>query len=297
MSNGAAPSLPPLAQKLLVIDAVSDAYKFVFGNLKPLARAAAIPFAILAAAALRGVWAEQVSNMSVFSEYLWGALTYAAVVPFQTQLCRHALKLTGNHAPVLGFPWGRRESWFAIHQLGLTAAFCGFVLGADYVISESILTSSTGSGARPDFGGIVTAVVLYLCLILFAIVVALRIALALPAAGIGHSADWRRIWSLTRGNTFRIFLAQLIGLLPWFLIQSWIILPVALVNLFQGPTRGAAAHPAPPLLSFAGDFLFNALSLLNLALMLAITTFSYKHLVLGAQDTSASAPSTPSTPS
>src|SRR5690606_6249902 len=105
--------------------------------------------------------------------------------------------------PGFRVPWGWRESRFLVHSAGLA------LLTALPLLAGPFLAQGAGSAD----------VLALLGLTVLAGYVLARLSPALPAASDGHPAAWPGIWRLTRGNGARLFLAALLAVAPWSIIQ------------------------------------------------------------------------------
>ena len=254
------------ATKLPVRRIIGDAYGIVFNNLRPLARAAAVPYAILTLSLLRWLWAGYEHNMAAYALVMWILIQIAAIVPFQTQTYRFALALTPDSRPRLGWPWGQRETMFVLHSLGLLLV--AFVIS---VVTVAILAAFGGAGgdvssnealnqAMPRFallGTISTIVALY---------VNARLSPVLAAAAVGRPANWQMIWRATSGNGWRIVWAIVVAIIPWIA-----------ANLLIGVlTQGVTLLPVLVVINLVA----NVLTLLGMAVLMTVVALVYRHLVV-----------------
>jgi hypothetical protein len=255
------------AAKLPANAIIGQAYGFVFGNLTPLARAAAVPFGVLTVGLLRSILAEREGGMATYAVVLWMALEFAAAVPFQTQVYRFVTGLTADRMPQLGWPWGRRETTYVLNAIGLmlvsvaAAAFVGAVV--------AIFILPGGGTSREDL-----LAWLGLAMLFIGVPIALamayasaRIALVFPAAAVGHRTGWRTMWRATEGNGWRIFWIMVVAILPWSLAGGVIQMLVA-------------AMPGTAALIVLGSAA-NIVSLVGMALPAAGLGLVYRHLATG----------------
>ena len=254
------------ATKLPVSQIVGEAYGFVFGNLGPLARAAAVPYAILTLSLLRWLWAGYEHHMALYAIVLWILIQIAAIVPFQTQTYRCVLALTPDSTPRLGWPWGRRETMFALHSLGLllvalaisvvTVAILVAFEGADGTVSSNEASGQTMLRFTL-LGAVSTIVALY---------VNARLSPVLAAAAVGRPAHWQMIWRATSGNGWRIVRAIVAAIVPW--IAANVLIGVL--------TQDVTLLPVLVLINMAA----NVLTLLGMAVLIAVVALAYRHLVV-----------------
>lgn len=209
------------AAKLPANAIIGEAYGFVFANLRPLARAAAVPFAVTTLGLLRSILAEREGGMAAWSVVLWMIIEFGAAVPFQTQVYRFVTALTADRVPQLGWPWGRRETAYLLNALGLMAASMAAAALVAAIVAGLALPSD---GTREEQMALLGVVILFVgvpiaLLIAFA---SARISLVFPAAAVGHATNWRRMWRATEGNGWRIFWIMAITILPWTMAGGFV---------------------------------------------------------------------------
>ena len=255
------------ATKLPANRIIGEAYGFVFANLGPLARAAAVPYAVLTVSLLRWLWAGYEHHMSPYALAMWILIQIAAVIPFQTQAYRFALALTPDSRPRFGWPWSQRETRFALHSLGLVLvalaiSFVTVAILAAYDGADGTAPSSEALGptmARLTLLGAVSTIV--------ALYVNARLSPVLAAASVGRPANWGMVWRATSGNGWRIAWAIVVAIVPW-----------VAANLLIGIlTRDVTFLPVLVVINLFA----NGLTLLGMAVLITAVALAYRHLVLG----------------
>src|SRR5690606_36938796 len=109
----------PPNRDLPVIDTIVGAYKFVFGNLKALARAAAIPAILYVVALGRLIWASSEEALGAFTILICALLLGGAFLAFAVQCHRFYLQLTPDSAPRWALPLGHRELAYLYRGFGV----------------------------------------------------------------------------------------------------------------------------------------------------------------------------------
>src|SRR3546814_9215326 len=115
MTNG---TQPPI-RNLPVFDTIVGSYRFVFGNLTPLARAAAIPALLYVVATARLIWASADQALGPFTIVVCALLIGGGFLAFAVQCHRFYLNLTPDSAPRWGLPLGHRELTYLYRALGI----------------------------------------------------------------------------------------------------------------------------------------------------------------------------------
>ena len=257
-----------MPSKLPVNQIIGETFGHVFGNLRPLARAAVVPWIALIAVALRGELAQQEGHMTIYGTVLWTVVQVAAVIPFQTQVYRFAVAATPDNTPRFGWPWGARETRCALNVLALLMLSAG-ILAAALVVAFAV----TGPGPQASSSEAMDriAAIATLAGLPTAIVVlygTARLSLVLPAAAVGHPANWRVLWQATSANGWRLVWITVVTAVPGLLAGG----------IIQGLHRGAPIMiVAVPL-----DMLAAGASLFTVALPATAVGLAYRHLVVGA---------------
>lgn len=206
MSNG---TQPPI-RNLPVFDTIVGAYKFVFGNLTQLARAAAIPAVLYAIAMGRLISASADQALEALTIVVCALLIGGGFLAFAVQCHRFYLNLTPDSAPRWGLPLGHREIAYLYRALGV------FVLIPLLFASPSLLAflvSGAGSGTESANGAVTFLVMGWL----ISLYVQARMIPALPAAAIGYPSEWLPIWRATHGNGMKLIAVAFLSPLPLWL--------------------------------------------------------------------------------
>jgi hypothetical protein len=255
------------AAKLPANAIIGEAYGFVFGNLRPLARAAAVPFGIMTVGLLRSMLAEREGGMPIYAVALWMIIEFGAAIPFQTQVYRFATAMTADRTPQLGWPWGRRETAYLLNAIGLMIASIVAAALAGAIVAAVMLPG--GGGTREEQMARLGLALLFIGVPL-ALVIAYasaRISPVFPAAAVGHPTNWRVLWRATEGNGWRIFWIMVIAILPWSLAGGFI-------------QTIAGLMPGPFTLLVLGT-VANVASLIGMAMPAAALGLVYRHIAPG----------------
>jgi hypothetical protein len=254
------------ASKLPANRIIGEAFGFVFTNLRPLARAAAVPFGVMTLSLLRMIWAGQEGHMATYAVVLWLIIQFAATVPFQTQVYRFALGVTPDSMPRLGWPWGQRETMLVINAIGLmlvSLTIAAIVVGIVVALAPSN-DSTNRNEALAQFA--ISFVLVGIPAMIVALYLSARLGLVLAAAAVGHATNWRLIWRATERNGWRIVWVMLVTILPWS----------AANGLIQMLTSTLTGVPALILLGTAA----NVIGLIGMAVPATALGLAYRHLVL-----------------
>jgi len=275
--------------KLPVFETIGASYRFVFGNLVPIFKVCAIPFAVLAVASyFYSGWAlqQQIDALkatssaqamvrammeSVSGTFLFAAvanLVQAALVGFAA-VALHRMVLFGEHNPRLSA--GPMDMRFVGLSVGAVVAF-GLV-GALYF---GVIAGAMQTGTNPVV--VLPAAVAVLVIMIFS----LRLVQMFPIVVAEGRISFARSWELTRGNWWRIFWSYLLAFLPFMLVVT-LVVPVLLGQpLIPTPPRDLddwrtlleKQHDALPLSVFV-NFL---IGIISTALGVALLSFGYKKL-------------------
>ena len=211
-----------MASKLPANQIIGEAFGLVFTNLGLLARAAAVPFGIMLLGALRGELARYEGQMAIYSAVLWTLIQLAAIIPFQTQAYRFAVRVTADSTPRLGWPWSMRETRFVLNALAL------MLLTAAAIAATILIVLGLGGGASTTTPNVSTGrvaanfVLIGVPVAIVMLYVNARLSLVLAAAAVGRSTSWRGIWRATSGNGWRVVWVLIIATLPWLLLGGLI---------------------------------------------------------------------------
>lgn len=254
------------AAKLPANAIIGEAYGFVFANLRPLARAAAVPFAVTTLGLLRSILAEREGGMATWAVVLWMVIEFGAAVPFQTQVYRFATGLTADRVPQLGWPWGRRETAYVLNALGLMAlSIAAAALAAALVVGFALPSGGTREEQLARLGMVILFVGVPVALLIA--YASARICLVFPAAAVGHPTNWRALWRATEGNGWRIFWIMAIAILPWTMAGGFI---QTLAGLMPGVVALIVLGTAA-----------NIVSLIGMAVPATALGLAYRHLAPG----------------
>jgi hypothetical protein len=253
------------ASKLPANQIIGEAFGHVFANLRPLARAAAVPFAVMTAVQLRALWAREEGDIATYAVVVWIAIQLAATVPFQTQTYRFILAITPDSTPRVGWPWGLRETMFVLNAAGL--AVIGTVAVA-FLAFVAMLISASPSGQDTVANTVLYFGLFMVPAMLVAVYATARIGLVFAAAAVGRPTTWRLIWRASMGNGWRIVWLMVVTILPW-----------SFVNLFIQQMMMTGTNI--PLLLVLG-LAANIVGLLGMAVPSTALGLAYRHLVLAA---------------
>jgi hypothetical protein len=254
------------ASKLPANRIIGEAFGFVFTNLRPLARAAAVPFAVMTLSMLRMIWARQEGDMATYAIVLWLIIQFASTVPFQTQVYRFALGVTPDSMPRLGWPWGQRETMLVLNAIGLMLVS---VTIAAIVVAIVVALAPPSNGmdrneALAQFA--LSFVLIGIPAMIVALYMSARLGLVLAAAAVGHATNWRLIWRATDGNGWRIVWLMLVTILPWSAANG-------VIEMLTGTLTSV---PALILLGTVA----NVVGLIGMAVPAVALGLAYRHLVL-----------------
>jgi hypothetical protein len=253
-----------MTSKLSANEIIGAAFEHVFTNLKPLARAAAVPLAVMLAGTLRAELAEQEGHIETYAALLWWIIQFAAIVPFQTQVYRFAVGGDADSTPRFGWPWTMRETRFVVNATGL------IILNAAALGLALVVAAGLGATAPDSSGGRTAAslVLVGLPVAILMLYINARLGLVLAAASVGRSTRWRDIWQATSGNGWRIVWIMIVATMPWVLLSG----------LVQGLT---ASTDSLLVLAFLG-VAAAVISLFAIALPATALGLAYRRLVVGA---------------
>ncbi len=104
-----------------------------------------------------------------------------------------------------------------------------------------------------------------------------RLALILPATAVGHSGvDWREAWAITRGNTWRLFWASVIIILP--LMIFYIFVTPHDVSASAAPATIAEADELARRITFTlWSVLEELLAMFTGMVLVAFLSLAYRH--------------------
>jgi hypothetical protein len=230
-----APVSTPPAVRLSILETVGASYDALWENRDDALRLAAVPAGLFLALQLFIGWQFQPPPMPEGAEGSpavpaidpwFFAAAFLGVVPATLFSCNwlRALLLGPAAAPGLGLRWGWRETRFLIYAVlvpliaMLAALAVGIPVAAIFAVIGMVLGQVQGPPASP---GAMPSTLLILAgalpMVAAQIYVAIRLMLALPAAALDRVQSLRLSAGLTRGNVFRIFLAFLLGVFPFYL--------------------------------------------------------------------------------
>jgi hypothetical protein len=257
MTNGTTQPAP--ARKLPIFGTIVVAYGFFFRNFGPLARAAAVPFAVTLIADLRLLWAAHEQTMMYSARLVWFLLPFVATIPFATQCHRYFLEAPPGNRPRFGFPWSRRETLFTLNALGLF----GVMLLVNAIILPYVDRIVPGSPDSPAGGPI--GIGLIVVVFVLTIYIVSRLSLILPAAAIGRPLGWADGWRRAAGHGVGLALIATLAPLPW-------LIPAA-IHMVAGPD-------ATELVSFLlVTTIIEACGLISTAIMMISLAAAYRWIM------------------
>jgi hypothetical protein len=143
-------------------------------------------------------------------------------------------------APGLGLRWGWRETRFLIYTvlIPLIAMLAALAVVIPVVAIFAVIGMVLGQvqGPPPNPGAMPSTLLILagaLPVVAAQIYVAIRLMLALPAAALDRPQGLRLSANLTRGNVFRIFLAFLLGVFPFYVGIFVLELLLGMTGIFQ----------------------------------------------------------------
>jgi hypothetical protein len=215
----------------------TDAYRFVFGSLDRVARAAAVPFVVSLLLAVIGVvvpptpenaWISLLSFVELF--------TYAVFA-----VAWHRALLLEESPPVVP-QLGRRQFRFVGKEILLvlvTVGLAGLPAGLVVALASTVTTNDALLSA------------LVVAFVLLGIYILARFSFVFPAISVDERFGLRDSWRTSAGNAWRLIGAYLLTALPF--IAATVVISLALPLVFSG-TETADATQAPGL--SAGVFLY-----------------------------------------
>jgi hypothetical protein len=226
---------PPLPNRLPILEAVLASYAALWQGRDVALRLAAVPAGLILVLNLFISWQLlpaasdpaapfDPAQAAGISPWFYPA-SFLGLIPATLFACnwQRALLLGGDAAPGLGIRWGLRETKFLVWTIVIALAMLLAALAvaipvmAIFAVAGIVLGIVQGAPAGP---GAMTSVPLIIAaglpVVIAEIYVAIRLMLALPATALDGSGVFRLSWRLTRGNALRIFVAVLLGVIPFY---------------------------------------------------------------------------------
>jgi len=201
-------------QKLPILRVFNDALDVVWQNRKVLF-IALLPtvVAYYLIATLAGYLtpnSNEFSFSNVVFSYLWILLYIPVYTVFAVTV--HRVVLLGHQSiPWYGqFPFTKREIQFGVYVLGAWILF--FII---FSFSGNIILSVINGLNFSELvvsGGFIGAMI-HLSFLVPAGYVLSRVSLGFPAIAIDNYFGWKSIWSISKGNSFRLFFC--VSAIPW----------------------------------------------------------------------------------
>lgn len=277
------------SHKLPVFETIGASYRFLAGNLVPIFKVCAVPFALPAVIQyFYGGWAlqNQIDALAATTSprdpanllmngmegaYLYAVLAntvQAALVGFAA-VALHRMVLFGHHNPHLSA--GPMDIRFVGLSVGMVIVFGA--LGALYF---GIVSRAAQGAVSP--GVTLFAAVIYLVIGIFS----LRLVQMFPIVVAEGRISLTRSWDLTRGNWWRMFWSYFLAFLPLGLVAMFLVPLIMGRPLFPSPPRDLDEWRAM-LEQQRGMLLASALvsfviGIISTALGVALLSFGYKKL-------------------
>jgi len=255
--------------KLKVLTLVADSYRMMFGNLGTMARIFWLPAVVTLVISYRfdaqKDTAELQTQLGSLLEPMY--LLYIAVswvVMAGAYVSLHRFVLRGAKPPQLGFTFEKRELRYLGYSIAILAALM-------LPLSVLLLIEAALAQMSDIVFSALSVVVLF-----FTFIGVVRLGLVLPAISLDQAGGllWRfqSAWMLAKGHTFTMFIAQIVGLLPFVLI-TW-IWPYQIIS------------SATDLIT---TVILNVLSWLSYAVMISMISIAYRILERGNAEQQAKA--------
>jgi hypothetical protein len=226
---------PPLPNRQPILETVAASYAALWEGRDDALRLAAFPAGLILALNLFISWQLLPSASDPAATFdptqptgispWFYPVSFLGLIPATLFACnwQRALLLGGEAAPGLGIRWGLRETKFLVWTIliALAMLLAALVVAIPVIAVFAVMGvvlgivqgAPTSPGAMPSVPLIIAA---GLPVAIAEIYVAIRLMLALPATALDGSDEFRLSWRLTRGNALRIFVAAVLGVIPFY---------------------------------------------------------------------------------